>query len=476
MKWKITNMFLVSLVIIIMVVVILNMIIVQYFIRNVAEKESYLSYPNRSTYYEVQPINFTMNFAQFIVEDAQSGQPIITERGVRSLTERRAWVQILDENGNELYQLFKPAEAPIHYTPVQLIHVYKYSGAIQNTSVFVAEKIFGQITYSYLVGFSDEEVAKYMFYYNPTHVVQLFQYGVFIILLADVLVVILFGYIFARKLTKPVEGIIEGIQNLSHGEYGPRQLEKGLYREVQHNLNELRISLNANEQERRATEKMREDWISNISHDIKTPLSSIRGYAELLRDPDYEFTPEETQEYAQIILNKSAYMQSLVEDLNLTTRLRNKLVPLRKNEVNLVETVRNVVIDILNDPPYQTRQITFLCENEEIPVLLDEQLFKRAILNLLYNSLVHTDDGTMVTVTVAADPSPMLIIHDNGKGIPPKDLKYIFHRYYRGTNTGEAHKGSGLGLTIAKEIVEAHGGTITIESELGQGTRVVIRL
>lgn len=476
MKWKITNMFLVSLVIIIMVVVILNMVIIQSLIRSFAEKEKYLSYPDSLSYYEAQPINFTMHFTNFIILDPKSGKPTVTDKGLRNLQERGAWIQILDDNGTELYQSFKPTDAPAHYSPVQLIQVYKYSGAIGQSSVFVAEKVLGSTAYSYLIGFSDAEVAKYMFYYNPNHLVHLFQNGVFVILLADVLVVILFGYIFARKLTKPMEGVVEGIQHLSRGEYKIPHPAKGLYQEVQRNLYELGSALNANEQERREIETMREDWISNISHDIKTPLSSIRGYAELMHDPDYEFTPEEIQEYAQIILNKSAYMQSLVEDLNLSTRLRNKLVPLRKDQVNFVEMVRNVVIDMLNDPQYQDREIHFHAEAEEIPLTLDEQLFKRAITNLLYNSLVHNDRGTAITVTIVKADALQLRIEDNGKGIPPKDLKYIFNRYYRGTNTGEVHKGSGLGLAIVKEIIEAHGGTISVDSELGKGTRVTIHL
>lgn len=476
MKWKITNMFLVSLVIIVMVVVILNIEIIQYCIRNFAEKENYLSYPENLTYAESQPTPFTLNFARFIVTDGETGSPSVSEEGLHTLQKRGAWLQILDEDGNELYQSQKPLDAPTHYSPVDLIQAYKYTGSVTDSSVFVAEKVLDGRSLSYLIGFPDDEVAKYLFYYNPTQVAQLFQYGVFIVLAADLLIVILFGYIFARKLTRPVEGIIERIQDLSRGEYETRHPEKGLYREVQRNLNELGVTLTCNERERRVTEKMREDWISNISHDIKTPLSSIRGYAELMRDPDYVFTPEEIHEYAQIILNKSAYMESLVEDLNLTTRLRNKLVPLRKDEVNLVETVRNVVIDVLNDPQYQDREIHFHCEEEEIRLPLDEQLFKRAVTNLLYNSFVHNDQGTAVTVSIVKTENLAVTVEDTGKGIPPDDLKYIFNRYYRGTNTGEAHKGSGLGLAIVKEIIEAHGGAISVESELGKGTRVIIRL
>lgn len=96
------------------------------------------------------------------------------------------------------------------------------------------------------------------------------------------------------------------------------------------NLNNLGKTLGENRKRREELEKMRATWISSISHDLKTPLSSIKGYAEIMKDPDYAFSKEEIQQYSEIIYNKSSYIQSLIEDLNLTYKLKNKAVPLKK--------------------------------------------------------------------------------------------------------------------------------------------------
>ena len=104
------------------------------------------------------------------------------------------------------------------------------------------------------------------------------------------------------------------------------------------------------------------------------------------------------------------------------------------------------------------------------------KLIKRAINNIIYNSLVHNDEDTSIIIKVYKDDNTHIFIKDNGKGISEDEIKYIFERYYRGTNTGEAHKGSGLGMAIVKEIINAHNGDIQINSELGVGTEIEIIL
>ena len=277
-------------------------------------------------------------------------------------------------------------------------------------------------------------------------------------------------------MTRPVNNIINGVLILSDGKYNLELSEKGIYTGVYRNLNNLSSTLRSNEIERKKLDQMREEWISNMSHDIKTPLVSIKGYAELLSSDEYDLSKEEINQYSKIIESKSNYIKELVDDLNLTTRLKNKVLKLNKKKVNMVRLARNAVIDILNDPKNAKVDIDFNCDNEVIEVFVDDILITRTIKNLVYNAIVHNKDGVNIKVLVEKKDNLKIVISDNGKGIRPEELNLIFERYYRGANTGKGHEGSGLGMAIANDIVKAHDGEIKVLSELGRGTEIEINL
>lgn len=173
--------------------------------------------------------------------------------------------------------------------------------------------------------------------------------------------------------------------------------------------------MQAHDEERNKLEKMRNEWISNVSHDIKTPLASIRGYAELLRNDNV--SSNERLEYAEVIERQSLYMKELVDDFNLTMRLRNQEMPLQRQETNMEGFVREMIIDLLNDPQFSSSQIHFYSENSELSWKIDQHLMKRALLNFIYNALIHNDENVEVFVNVTGDA---IIIKDNGKGISLK--------------------------------------------------------
>lgn len=240
--------------------------------------------------------------------------------------------------------------------------------------------------------------------------------------------------------------------------------------------NDLASVLRRNEIERKELDSMREEWLANITHDIKTPLASIQGYAEIISDKEYEFSKEEIQDYTEIIYSKSKYIKELVDELNLSTRLKNNALTLNKHNTNLVLLLRNIIIDILNDSRYENRDIEFTSNIDVIEKEVDTILFKRALTNLIFNAVVHNKEDVSIKVELKKIDRITVIIKDNGNGISTEDLKHIFDRYYRGTNTGEAHKGSGLGMAISKEIINNHGGDIKINSKLGHGTEITIIL
>jgi signal transduction histidine kinase len=289
------------------------------------------------------------------------------------------------------------------------------------------------------------------------------------------LIALLFGYFFSKRLAKPLVQIIEGIQSLSKGHFENVFQPKGIYKNVFQNLNNLSLTLRENEIEREKLEKTREEWVANISHDIKTPLASIKGYSELLQE--YELEHAEKERYLDIIQDKSEYIERLIEDLNMTYRLKSTSFPLKKKQENLVEVVREAVISVLNHPSFEDINLQFSSKVENFPYCCDVDLLQRAIMNLIFNAIVHNPPGTDIVVDIKRmEKFVRILIGDNGKGMAPEDRANLFTRYYRGTNTGKTHKGSGLGLAIAKQITEAHGGKIMVESEIGEGTRISLTL
>ena len=166
------------------------------------------------------------------------------------------------------------------------------------------------------------------------------------------------------------------------------------------------------------------------------------------------------------------HVEKLINDLKLTYQLESGAVPFHPKQVQLVRYLKELVIEIANDPAFSNRSIEFACDLPEITAVIDPDLFQRAVCNLVVNALVHNPPDTTVAVSVSEDKEKgvCLSIRDNGVGISETEQEKLFTRYYRGTNTKEKSEGSGLGLAIAKQIVVLHNGEISVKSEPGAGT------
>ncbi|SFB06529.1 MULTISPECIES: sensor histidine kinase KdpD [unclassified Bacillus (in: firmicutes)] len=463
MKWKITVQFLALLVITMVISLCLFMIMNIFLLYSGPKNPEKIFSPHS------RAEAFTIRLADDITLD---GNKIAIKKSVlKSLEENGLWIQVLDEDGSEIYGRFTPKNAQKHYTAGEIIFLHKYTGGVKGYSVYGGILKRENRNLSYLVGFPENKVAKFTFNFSPDTLLQDFLKFFGLAAAIFVLISLGVGYLFSNQLAKPILKVVKGIQLLAKGEYGQEVSPKGIYKSVLSNLNELSQSLNENERVRNEMEDMREEWITNITHDLKTPLASIKGYAEIISDKEYDLSDQEKNRYTHIILNKAEYIGELVEDLNLTYRLKNPSFPLAKKQENLVELIRDSVIEILNHPLYEEISIDFQSNTENVSFLCDKLLMKRAFANLIYNAIVHNSSDVEIKVSIIHSHEGMEVkIEDNGKGIPEKDLEKLFERYYRGTNTGEAQKGSGLGLAITKQIIEAHGGEIKVSSEMSKGT------
>lgn len=466
MRWKLTRRFMESIVITVIITLLLFYLINIFLF--------YRGPENTDEFLEVKAPIITREFADKI--QFRDNSVVIEEKEIAELKKYEAWLQVLDENGSEIYNRLKPGHIPEDYTPGEIVSHHKYAGSIEGYTIFIGLLESGGRNLSYIIGFPIDQVSKISFNYNPATFIKNILKVLMITLFIFIGISSLVGYIFSVKLANPIYKIMEGIKSLSQNNFNINFVADGIYKDVSLSLSNLSKTLQRNEIERKRTERMRQEWIGNITHDIRTPLASIKGYSELLNDNDYELSSEEIKKYSEIILRKTAYIENLIEDLKLTYQLKNEAFPLSKNNENLVDILREIIIAILNTPEYEDRDIIFESDSENIIFNCDSIAMQRAFSNIIYNAIVHNNEDIVILVRISRRENIIIEIKDNGRGIDSGELKELFNRYYRGTNTGEKHQGSGLGLVIAKQIIESHGGKIEVESRLGAGTNIRVIL
>ena len=381
------------------------------------------------------PRKFTEQFGEQIV--FTDGKPLLLQSGMELLQEEGIGFQILDASGREIYSFQRPEYAPGVYSAPDLLLLFS-EGQKQNGQRFTGGKT------------------------------------VILAAAAILFLIILFsGLAYGVFTTRSMNRLITSIREIAARSYLPVS-GGGVFRDLYDSMNRLDREIRTSDRLREQTERMQEEWIANITHDLKTPLSPIRGYAELMQEPD-SVKQEQYGQYARIILKNTSYMEALIDDLKLTYQLKNGMVPMKKEEQNLVRFLRELVIDILNTPEYEQRRILFTCTRETILFSFDPTLLTRAFRNLILNAFLHGEAETEAALHICQEGTVIQItVSDNGKGIPEKDQENLFRRYYRGTGTDEKTEGTGLGLAIVKNIVSMHKGTISVSSIPGTGTAFYI--
>lgn len=270
--------------------------------------------------------------------------------------------------------------------------------------------------------------------------------------------------------------IKKGIENISQRTYTPLP-EKGIFSEIYGALNKMDKEIRHSDKVQEETERVRNEWITNITHDLKTPLSPIKGYAEFLTE-NSETDRENIQKYGEIILKNVNHTEELINDLKLTYQLDSGAMPFNPQTVNFVRYMKELVIDIVNDSAFKDRNIEFESNVKELKISLDSHLFRRAVNNLIINALTHNPQETKVRISIDINSKEeaCITISDNGIGMSEDEQSELFNRYYRGTNTKEKTEGSGLGLAIAKQIITLHSGKIHVKSKLNEGTQFIVIL
>ena len=224
-------------------------------------------------------------------------------------------------------------------------------------------------------------------------------------------------------------------------------------------------------------EVVRQDFVANVSHELRTPLAIFRGYLETLEDnPD--LPREESQRILETMKRHSDRLNALVEDLLVLTRLEARQVEAEFSTIRLDAFFRQVVRDWGNRTNSGAVDIQVEMPDDLPPLDVDTLRLEQVIFNLLENAVAYSNPPRRVVISAALKDERMEVcVTDNGIGIPPNDLAHVFERFYR-VDKGRSRTsgGTGLGLAIVKHIVQAHGGTVHAESEVGKGTKIVLSL
>lgn len=434
-----------------------------YYVFSISEPEglSLASWPN----------TFANNFSAWIEE--KDGIIGVEEIGVERLDEYGLWVQILDETGQELYAHNKPTHYPESYSMSELIALAE-SGYENGNTVFISSTEVSGRTLNYIVGFP-YAIGKHMLYYNGENVARLSPLAKNVMIVA-VCIVVVCAFCYTLWLSRKLSTITKGIVGISSRDYKPVK-ETGVFGEIYSSLNQMDMELERSSKIQEETERTRQEWIANITHDLKTPLSPIKGYAELLTDGNATEV-QTVQEYGTVILKNVEHMEKLLNDLKLTYQLEAGAIPFNPQQVRVERFLKELVIDIANDPVFSKRTIEFESHVPEHMAELDASLLRRAIGNIIINALVHNPVETQIQITVhkTSENELSLSIRDNGRGMDEAEQSVLWSRYYRGTSTKEKPEGSGLGLAIAKQVVVLHGGDIRVRSRIGEGTEFIITL
>lgn len=270
-----------------------------------------------------------------------------------------------------------------------------------------------------------------------------------------------------KNIFRPIEQINEATKKVALGEYdieleSKREDEIG---ELTNNFNKMTHGL-------KSTENLQKEFINNVSHEIKTPVSSIEGFAKFLKDKN--LTQEEREEYANIIIEEAKRLENLTGKILKLSKLNNQEIITNKQEIEVAEQIRKAIS--LLEPKWSKKDIKINVSLEEKIFLGDEDLIFQVWVNIIDNAIKFSNEGGSIDIKVyEKDGNINVEIKDRGIGMKEEELEKVYDRFYQ-IDRSHSKEGSGLGLAIVKRIVELSEGKIEIKSKENKGTIVIVKL
>jgi signal transduction histidine kinase len=300
-------------------------------------------------------------------------------------------------------------------------------------------------------------------------------------LLLLLLILLLISVNYGMKIGRGVLFIMDWINQLAKGEFPREKLspngptESAFFSQIFHSLSNLTKTLDENKREIEGNERLREEWIAGLTHDLKTPISSIYGYSKLLQADPERWSLEELRIMGNTMTEKSDYIIELINDLNLSNQLANSSLSLKKEKVDVREILLHSIASLKLELERSKSEIEVESDPSGVLWPVDSTGFRRISDNLLANAVKHNAAGTKITVKLERRNGFLyLSVSDNGDGMDETTQRNLFRRYYRGTHTKERDSGTGLGMAITRQLILAHGGSLELKSKVGEGTEILV--
>lgn len=404
--------------------------------------------------------------AQGIRQDSE-GILFIEEQAQSLLSDKNSWAMILDGTGKVIWDYHKPQELPEQYTVSDVAEFSRWY--LEDYPVLVQKLDFGLL----VVGYQPDDILGIsmvkLYYVTDSGFLKIAAIGSALLVLMNIFLVVLLFWHNTRRIEKEIVPIMHGIEEIAKG----RAIELSQEGELA-NINQ---KLNYASQYMMKKDKTRADWINGISHDVRTPLSMIMGYASEIEE-DVQI-PSQTKKQAGIIRGQAEKIKRLITDLNLVSRLEYSMQPLRKEKIDLLELGRQVISEFLNNGLDEKYEIDYDISAISKDILYmdgDRYLLWRMLENLIQNSILHNSNGCHILLAIKeTEDKYIFTVSDDGLGVSEKKLEQFNQGVISGgdyMDNGEASHG--YGLKLVRQIVEAHQGQILYENNIPHGLCVKI--
>lgn len=383
----------------------------------------------------------------------------MTEKMKQQLKEEQAWAVYVDNHTNACiwHSEGLPAAVPLKFTASEIADVTR--GYLDGYPVFTGTSEKGLM----ILGYPKESFWKHMWPSWDYQFIKNLPKNILLVLLVNVVLIFVIYMTANTTLLKSIKPITDGIQALPSGE--PVVLkEKGILSEISENINRTSEVLQSQKFQLRKKETARANWIAGVSHDIRTPLSMVMGYAaQLETDPALS---ESERGKAAVIRRQSERMKNLINDLNLASKLEYNMQPVAVKPENIIAVVRQVVVDFINMDLEEKFPVEWETDEETAAYVVngDKDLLKRAVSNLIQNCINHNENGCSIFVSVhRREEVCEICVEDNGTGISEEQIEKLNHTpHYMVCDTNTTEQRHGLGLLIVRQIAESHHGTFAI--------------
>lgn len=386
----------------------------------------------------------------------------ISDEISRQLKTNHIWAVYLDMEGDRVWDVDAPDEIPECFT-VQDVAVF-VKGYLAGYPVFIRNTDDGML----VLGYPQDSYIKLPSNYYSLRSIKTFPFFVMGILAADLAILFLAYYYSKRKILKNAEPIITSIVTLGNGRPASLSMH-GELSGIADSVNKASAILSRQNQ-------ARANWISGVSHDIRTPLSMIMGYAERIAHENS--ADSHIRREAEIIRQQSVKIRELVQDFNLISSLEYEMQPLHKSPVSLAGLLRSYTAELLNTglPGKYSINIGITPAAETVLFDCDARLISRAVGNLVQNSISHNPDGCDIALALdCTDESIFLSVSDNGIGLSTEKLKELNEKpHYMESTDDRLDLRHGLGLILVRQITDAHSGAMKIESEYQKGCKAIL--